>query len=104
MFGEQREENIFSPKQSAEKRGESPSIPISVRGDHRECESFHSPRNSQMTDLILHTHSKRDRESAPKNEERERERGMVTEKGTWNEREETAERGRGQAEEGFDLL
>lgn len=87
MFGEQREENIFSPKQSAEKRGESPSIPISVRGDHRECESFHSPRNSQMTDLILHTHSKRDRESAPKNEERERERGMVTEKGTWNERE-----------------
>lgn len=62
MFGKQREENIFSPKQSAEKRGESPSIPIAVRADHRECESFHSPGNSQMTDLLFYTHRAKETE------------------------------------------
>jgi len=75
MFGERREENIFSPKQSAEKRGESPSIPITVQGDHRECESFHSLGNSQMTDLLFYTHRAKEKEKVQqKKTERERER------------------------------
>lgn len=86
MFGERREENIFSPKQSAEKRGESPSIPISVLGDHRECESFHSLGNWQKTHLLFYSHRAKHKEKVhekrgTKDGDRERKGHGMKEKG-----------------------
>lgn len=80
MFGERGEENIFSPKQSAEKRGESPSIPISVLGDHRECESFHSLGTGKGLIFYFTAIEQNTRRKCRKKEERrmvtERERDM----------------------------
>lgn len=66
----------YFPQNKVQKREESPSIPNPVRGDHRECESFHSPGNSQMTDLLFYMHRAKEEKVHKKNEVEKEKEGL----------------------------
>lgn len=93
--------HIF-PKTKCRKERESPSISISVRGDHRECESFHSLGNSQMTDLLFYTHRAKEKEKVLQKKEREGKRdGERERKGHRMKERDSRERGRGAGRRGL---